>query len=379
MMKNELCERFGIEFPIFAFTHCRDVAAAVSRAGGLGVLGALAFSPEQLELELQWIDEHVDGKPYGVDIVMPMKTADRDAGLHDEADLPAKLRAMITPEHWAFVDELLAEHGAGEAPPEEDGDGSAVSQGVLGWTEATGAPLTDIALAHPIALLASALGPPTPEVIDRAHAQGVSIASLVGRVQQAERSVASGVDIIIAQGYEAGGHTGEVASMVLIPDVVDAISPVPVLAAGGIGTGRQMAAAMALGAQGVWTGSIWLTVAESDMSPDMQQRLLAATSTDTVRSRAYSGKPARQLRTAWTEAWDSPESPGTLPMPLQFILNSYATRRAQRAGAHELIGMPVGQIVSRMNQVRTAKQVVYDLVEGYLEASDRIAAMSQVE
>jgi NAD(P)H-dependent flavin oxidoreductase YrpB (nitropropane dioxygenase family) len=164
--------------------------------------------------------------------------------------------------------------------------------------------------------------------------------------------------------------------MVLVPDVVDAIAPVPVLAAGGIGTGRQMAAAMALGAQGVWTGSIWLTVAESDMSPDMQQRLLAATSTDTVRSRAYSGKPARQLRTAWTEAWDSPESPGTLPMPLQFILNSYATRRAARAGAQELIGMPVGQIVSRMNQVRTAKQVVYDLVEGYLEATERLDSMA---
>src|SRR5215218_1215041 len=217
MMKNELCEHFGIEFPIFAFTHCRDVAAAVSRAGGLGVLGALAFSPEQLELELQWIDEHVDGKPYGVDIVMPMKTADREAGLDDEASLPTKLREMIPAEHWAFVDELLAEHGAGDLLPEPEGDGSAVSQGVLGWTAATGAPLTDIALAHPISLLASALGPPTPEVIDRAHAQGVQVASLVGRVQQAERSVASGVDIIIAQGYEAGGHTGEVASMVLIP------------------------------------------------------------------------------------------------------------------------------------------------------------------
>jgi NAD(P)H-dependent flavin oxidoreductase YrpB (nitropropane dioxygenase family) len=378
-MKNELCEQFGIEFPIFAFTHCRDVAAAVSRAGGLGVLGALAFTPDQLELELQWIDEHVDGKPYGVDIVMPMKTADRDAGLSDAADLPQKLRDMISPEHWAFVDELLAEHGAGDLPEEVNEDGSAVSQGVLGWTEATGAPLTDIALAHPISLLASALGPPNPETIQRAHDQGVQVASLVGRVQQAERSVASGVDIIIAQGYEAGGHTGEVASMVLVPDVVDAISPKPVLAAGGIGTGRQMAAAMALGAQGVWTGSIWLTVAESDMSPDMQKRLLAATSTDTVRSKAYSGKPARQLRTAWTEAWESPASPGTLPMPLQFILNSYATRKAQRAGASELIGMPVGQIVSRMNQVRTAKQVVYELVEGYIEASERISAMTSVD
>ena len=178
-----------------------------------------------------------------------------------------------------------------------------------------------------------------PEVIDRAHAQGVQVAALVGRVPQAERDVQAGVDVIIAQGYEAGGHTGEVASMVLVPDVVDAIAPVPVLAAGGIGTGRQMAAAMALGAQGVWTGSIWLTVAESDTSAMIQQKLLAATSTDTVRSRAYTGKPARQLRTDWTDAWESDRSPGTLPMPLQFILNSYAMRRApasrsQRAPRH---------------------------------------------
>ena len=377
-MKNELCERFGIEFPIFAFTHCRDVAAAVSRAGGLGVLGALAYSPDQLELELQWIDEHVDGKPYGVDIVMPVKTADRDAGLDQESGLADKLRDMIDQEHWDYVDKILAEHGAGDLPPEEPtGDGSAVSQGVLGWTQATGAPLTDIALAHPIAMLASALGPPSPDVIDRAHAQGVQVAALVGRATQAERDVQAGVDIIIAQGYEAGGHTGEVASMVLIPDVVDAVSPVPVLAAGGIGTGRQMAAAMALGAQGVWTGSIWLTVAESDTSEMVQQKLLAATSTDTVRSRAYTGKPARQLRTPWTEAWDSPESPGTLPMPLQFILNSHAMRRAQRAGANELIGMPVGQIVSRMNNVRTAKQVVYDMVEEFIDASERVHTATQ--
>src|SRR6478735_4837000 len=212
-MQNRLCDMFGIEFPIFAFTHCRDVAAAVSRAGGLGVLGALAFPPDQLELELQWIDEHVDGKPYGVDIVMPVKTADREAGLDSESGLVDSLRGMIDQKHWDFVDEILAEHGAGDLPPDEAADdGTAVSQGVLGWTQATGAPLTDIALAHPIAMLASALGPPSPDVIDRAHAQGVQVAALVGRVAQAERDVQAGVDVIIAQGYEAGGHTGEVAS-----------------------------------------------------------------------------------------------------------------------------------------------------------------------
>jgi NAD(P)H-dependent flavin oxidoreductase YrpB (nitropropane dioxygenase family) len=378
-LNTDISEMFGIEFPIFAFTHCRDVAAAVSRAGGMGVLGALAFTPEQLEIELSWIDEHCGGKPYGVDVVMPVKTADRDAGLHDTRDLAQQLYGMIDQAHWDYVDKILADHGVPPVPePDQDAPselgGGLVGEGVLGWTEASGTPLIDVALGHDISLLASALGPPPKEAIDRAHAQGVKVAALIGRVEQAIRDVQQGVDIVIAQGYEAGGHTGEVASMVLVPDVVDAISPVPVLAAGGIGSGRQMAAAMALGAQGVWTGSIWLTVAEANTGEIAMEKLLRARSSDTVRSRALTGKPARQLRTAWTEAWEAPESPGTLPMPLQFILNSKAMRRIQRSGNKELTGMPVGQIVSRMNQVRPAKDVIFEMVEEYIETMTRLSS-----
>jgi NAD(P)H-dependent flavin oxidoreductase YrpB (nitropropane dioxygenase family) len=378
-MKTEICEALGIEFPIFAFTHCRDVAAAVSRAGGMGVLGALAFTPEQLEIELSWIDEHCGGKPYGVDVVMPVKTADRDAGLHDTRDLAKQLYGMIDEAHWDYVEKILSDHGVPPLPEDDDstqtrGGGGLVGEGVLGWTEASGTPLIEVALAHPIKLLASALGPPPKDAIDRAHAQGVKVAALIGRVEQALRDVQQGVDMIIAQGYEAGGHTGEVASMVLVPDVVDAVAPVPVLAAGGIGSGRQMAAAMALGAQGVWTGSIWLTTTEADTGEIALGKLLRAQSTDTVRSRALTGKPARQLRTAWTEAWEAPESPGTLPMPLQFILNTKAMRRVQRSGNKELTGMPVGQIVSRMNQVRPCKDVIYEMVEEYIETMAKLSS-----
>jgi NAD(P)H-dependent flavin oxidoreductase YrpB (nitropropane dioxygenase family) len=375
-VKSDICEMLGIEFPIFAFTHCRDVAAAVSKAGGMGVLGALAFSPEQLEIELSWIDEHCGGKPYGVDVVMPVKSADREAGLHDERQLAEQLRGMISQAHWDYVEKILAEHGVPPLPEEQNSEstGDPLSSGVLGWTEATGTPLIDVALAHPISLLASALGPPPKESIDRAHEQGVKVAALIGRVEQAVRDVQKGVDIIIAQGYEAGGHTGEVASMVLVPDVVDAVAPVPVLAAGGIATGRQMAAAMALGAQGVWTGSVWLTVTEANTSDIALDKLLGATSTDTVRSRALTGKPARQLRTAWTEAWEAPESPGTLPMPLQFILNNYAMRRIQRSGNRELTGMPVGQVVSRMNNVRPSKDVIFDMIEEYIDTMSRLTS-----
>ncbi len=373
-MKNRLAEMFGIEFPIFAFSNCRDVVAAVTNAGGMGVLGALAFSPEQLELELKWIDEHVNGKPYGVDVVMPVKTVDRDAGIDDVSDIGAKLREYIPQTHWDYVDKILADHGVDVSATSDEvlESGAGQGAGVLGWTAATGSPQIDIALAHPISLLASALGPPPKAAIDQAHEQGVKVAALIGRVEQAVRDVQQGVDMIIAQGYEAGGHTGEVSTMVLVPDVVDAIAPVPVLAAGGIGSGRQMAAAMALGADGVWTGSIWLTTIENDYGGVVTEKLLSATSTDTVRSRAFTGKPARQLRTAWTDAWEAADSPGTLPMPLQYILNAYAQRKMGANPPRELVGMPVGQIVSRMNSVRTSKQVVLEMINEYIDVTEQL-------
>ena len=373
-MNNQLTETFGIEYPIFAFSHCRDVVAAVTNAGGMGVLGALAFSPEQLELELAWIDEHVGGRPYGVDVVMPVKSVDREQGIDDTGDIGAKLRELIPQTHWDYVDKILADHGVDvSADTDVLESGAGMGAGVLGWTEATGAPQIEIALGHPIALLASALGPPPKAAIDQAHDQGVKVAALIGRVEQAVRDVQQGVDIIIAQGYEAGGHTGEVATMVLIPDVVDAVD-VPVLAAGGIGSGRQMAAAMALGADGVWTGSIWLTVTENTQGGIVTDKLLAATSTDTVRSRAFTGKPARQLRTGWTEAWEAPESPGPLPMPLQFILNAYANRKMGANPPRELVGMPVGQIVSRMNQLRSSKSVINEMVEEYVDITTKLVS-----
>jgi len=359
---------FGIDLPIFAFSHCRDVVAAVSRAGGMGVLGALAFSTDQLEIELNWIDEHVDGKPYGVDVVMPASYA--GAGNLDPAHMADQLADMIPEEHKQFITKVLDEY---HVPPLPD-DGETVV-GLLGWTHEGARPQVDIALAHPIKLLVNALGPPPKDIVDLAHSHDVKVAALVGSPQQAERQVNQGVDIIVAQGHEAGGHTGEIASMVLVPQVVDAVSPVPVLAAGGIGNGRQMAAAMALGAEGVWTGSIWLTVAESDMTPIVVDKLLHATSRDTVRSRCMTGKPARQLRTGWTDAWDRPDSHGTLPMPLQYMATAEAQRRIARSQNRDLVGMPVGQIVGAMDAVRPAKDVIFEMVSEFVDASERLGKL----
>jgi NAD(P)H-dependent flavin oxidoreductase YrpB (nitropropane dioxygenase family) len=367
-VRTPVCDQFGVEFPIFAFSHCRDVVAAVSRAGGFGVLGALAFTPEELEVELAWIDDHVEGKPYGVDLVMPANYIGKGGKQPDEAEL----RAMIPQEHWDFLESVLAEYDIPPLPADFHDRAKAAGLGVD--DQATRA--VDVALKHPTRLLVNALGPPPKEVVDKAHEHGVLVAALVGSKHHAEKQVAQGVDVIVAQGTEAGGHTGDVATMVLVPEVVDAVGPdVPVLAAGGIGTGRQMTAALALGAQGAWTGSIWLSVAEADTPQQSLENILAADSRGTVRSRSMTGKPARQLRTAWTEAWERDDAPKTLPMPLQGILWGEMARRVTRAHNRELSGFPVGQIVGRMNKVRPTQEVMFELVEEWIATTERMAAM----
>ena len=370
-MHTEICDTFGIEFPIFAFSHCRDVVAAVSRAGGFGVLGAVGFPPEQLEIECNWIDEHVGDKPYGVDIVIPGKY--EGMGEIDPAKLEAQLRALIPEQHRAFAANLLREHGVPEMPAEDR------HHELLGWTAATAAPQVQVALAHSrVALIANALGTPPEDVIAEVHAKGRRVAALCGSPRQALKHKEAGVDIVIAQGTEGGGHTGEIGSLVLWPQVIDAVSPLPVLAAGGVGSGRQIAAALAMGAQGVWTGSIWLTVEEAEAPPAQKESYFRATSRDTVRSRSFTGKPCRMLKNEWTEAWEKPGNPEPLGMPLQGMVSMDAVQRTHRYAdvAQPVAFNPVGQVVGMMNQTESVRAVVYRLVEEYLEASERLQRLT---
>jgi NAD(P)H-dependent flavin oxidoreductase YrpB (nitropropane dioxygenase family) len=367
-MRTPLYERLGLEFPIFAFSHCRDVVAAVSKAGGFGVLGAVGFKPGQLAVELDWIDEHVGDKGYGVDIVIPGKYEGMDE--LDPQKLEEQLVAAIPEQHRRFAESLLDSHGVPRLP-----EGEGMGSGLLGWTAATATPQVDVALQHgKVKLIANALGTPPPDIVGRIHDSGRLVVALCGSAKQARAHREAGIDVIVAQGTEGGGHTGEIGSVVLWPEVIDAVAPTPVLAAGGIGTGRQIAAALAMGAQGVWTGSIWLTVAEADAPPAQRESFLRATSRDTVRSRSFTGKPCRMLRNDWTEAWDSPQSPGTLGMPLQFMVTADAVARGHRyAESAQAVGFnPVGQIVGRMNEVRPVRDVMYGLVEEYLEAVERL-------
>ncbi|MEL6892736.1 MAG: nitronate monooxygenase family protein [Actinomycetota bacterium] len=376
-MKTAVTDLFGIEFPILAFSHCRDVVAAVSKAGGMGVLGAVAHTPEQLEIDLAWIEAEIGDRPYGVDLIVPAKYAGDEDGGYSLDDI----RQLIPDTHREFVNDILDRYDVPELPADDDGatpTAVAGNDGNAPFSANNAMPQLDIALAHSPVLVVNALGPPPQFMIDRVKEEGRLVGALAGRPQHAERHQAAGVDVIIAQGSEAGGHTGEIGTMVLIPEIVDAVD-IPVLGAGGIGRGRQMAAAMALGAAGIWCGSVWLTTDEAETHPVVKQKFLAASSADTIRSRSLTGKHARMLKSAWTEEWERADTPDPLGMPLQPILTNQAQKRIARAaytegsGAAELSNYFVGQIVGDMNQPKSAGQVVIDMVEEFIDATESLA------
>ena len=373
-MKSPICEMLDIEFPLVAFSHCRDVVVAVSKAGGCGVLGAVGMSPGQLEKELKWIDEHIDGKPYGVDVLIPNKMVGKDEKFN-----PDKLAKMIPQEYADFRTDVLENHGI-EAPElrEIDTAGSGFAEN----TQSDGAKaLLDVAFNHPIKIIANALGVPPDWMIEMGKKNNCKVAALLGTAQHAINQVKAGVDILVVSGTEAGGHCGSVSTMVLIPEVHEAIQPygdVPILAAGGIVTGKQMAAAMAMGASGAWCGSVWLTTIESEVEPIIKEKMVAANSSQTVRSRSRTGKHSRQLVTPWTEAWESESAPEPLPMPLQPMVAEPALQKVNKlaAGGHEgakdLATYWVGQGVGLMNQSISASDVVQEFKEDFINAYERL-------
>src|SRR5580692_6520412 len=373
-MKSPVCEMLGIEFPLLAFSHCRDVVAAVSRAGGFGVLGATTHSPETIEQELKWIDDHVDGKPYGLDVLIPENIS--TAG---ETDVTwQSLERRIPSEHRAFTRDLLKKYGVELAITSVPADTPQPFDTMRALE------VLEASFRHPVRLIANALGVPPKAMIEMGRKHGVPVAALVGAKEHALRQVAAGVDILVVQGTEAGGHCGEVSTMVLVPEVIKAIKPirdVPVLAAGGIMTGRQMAACMAMGAAGAWTGSVWLATVESETSEIFREKMIAASSRDAIRSKGRTGKPARQLRSVWTDAWDRGPGPGALPMPLQSIISRDAFNSIDRAAAsgsakaRDLVSYFVGQGVGLIDSVKSAGAVVQEFKEDFVEAIEHMNAL----
>ena len=370
-MQSPICAMLGIEFPLLAFSHCRDVVVAVSKAGGMGVFGAASLPPERLEEELAWIDAHIGGKPYGVDLIVPNSFAGKG---ESRSALPP-----IPDEHKAFVAGLLEKHGVDDGNLALPAVGGGLGENM---TDDGAAALLEVAFRHPIGLIANALGVPPPLMLELGKRHNVPVAALVGTRDHALAQVRAGVDILVVAGGEAGGHCGEVATMVLVPEVAAAVEAVgattPILAAGGIVTGRQMAAAMAMGAHGAWTGSVWLTTAEAETNPVVKEKMLAASSRDTVRSKSRTGKPSRQLRSPWTDAWEAEGAPKPLPMPLQSLVSEPALRKVDKLseGGHEgakmLATYWVGQGVGLMNEAMGAGQVVQEFKADWIAACERL-------
>ncbi|ALJ21721.1 NAD(P)H-dependent flavin oxidoreductase [Microbacterium sp. No. 7] len=368
-MRTAFTELVGVEHPLVAFERSPGVVVEASKAGAFGVLAATAYTPTELDAQLTWIEEQLDGRPYGVDLLVPEQKV-----VADRERLVESLRAQIPQQHIDFVESLMQKY-----------DVPALPEGATTYDpaniDASVVPrLLEVCFRHDIALIANALGTPPAEMIAGARAKGVPVASLVGKPQHAERQLAAGVDVLIAQGYEAGGHTGDIATMVLTPEILDLAGDTPVLTAGGIGSGRQLAAALTLGAAGGWAGSVWLSTVEDVAVQAIKDKLLAATSSDTERNRTRTGKPARQLVSAWHREWAAAGLPA-LPMPLQPMLTIDAWSRIDAAseqgheGALELESFFVGQIVGGFRGIRTTRQVVADIVS---ECEERLRAAGRL-
>jgi NAD(P)H-dependent flavin oxidoreductase YrpB (nitropropane dioxygenase family) len=365
-MKNLMCQMFGIEVPIFAFSHCRDVVVEVSKAGGLGVLGMARMSAERVHEELNWIDNHIGGKPYGVDILNP-------ASYEDTGDRKFDPERLLPQAQRDFVQKMLDDAGIQRLPVADAEQITKAMVNEFTFTPEESARMIDIAIQHPIKLIVNALGSPSRALVERAHARGIKVAAMAGTTKHAIRHKEVGCDFVIAVGTEAGGHTGSTTSMVLWPRVVDAVAPMPVLGAGGIGRGRQVAAALALGCEGVWCGSIWLKTVESEVTPEIKQKMFDARSEDAVLTRSVTGKPCRTLRSHFTDAWEKSDAPETLPAPLQALLWwGQGRTRVERVRAKDFLTYPVGQIVGDMTSETSVREVVHDMLLELLESKERL-------
>jgi len=371
-MRTKICDMLGIDVPIFAFSHCRDVVVEAGKSGGLGVLGAATFSPRQLETELKWIDEHLDGRPYGIDIIMPNNT--KLSGDLSTVDFDK----VLPKEHRDFVEQILERQHVPPLPEDEIAQIVREQLDAMKVTREGAEELMEVALGHAsVKLVVNAMGIPPKQSVERLHKAGILVASLVGTVDHAINQVAAGIDVIIAVGTEAGGHAGGISTMVLVPRVVDAVTPVPVLAAGGIGRGRQVVAGLALGAQGVWCGTIWLGTAQSDLTPGEKDIIFAADESDAVVRRVYSGKTCRVIRNDFTEAWEQPGAPEPLPYPLQPLLTIEALARIDRSNRADLAFLPAGQVVADVRQPTSVRQIYYDMLSEFSETVESLRKLTE--
>jgi NAD(P)H-dependent flavin oxidoreductase YrpB (nitropropane dioxygenase family) len=343
----------GIEYPIIAFTHCKDVAVAVINSGGFAVLGEAMHTRDEIAADIGWIRDRVEGRPFGIDLVLPASAP--PAGGLDE------LVAKIPESHRKFAQQIKEKYQV----PDPKGPIALHQWGGLNQEMARAQ--LDVLLEERVPVICSGLGNPA-FLLEAAHERGIVVFGLVGKTRQARREVEAGVDVIIAQGYDAAGHTGAMGTFSIVPEVVSIAGDTPIVAAGGVTTGRHLAAALCLGAAGVWTGTLWLASRESDVDMIVKEKLLAATADDTSYSRCISGMTMRTLKCPWTEEWSRPEAPPVLSAPYQMLLSSDYIQGANDYRREDLMTEAAGQGVGFVTTMKPARQIVFDMVEEALIA-----------
>jgi NAD(P)H-dependent flavin oxidoreductase YrpB (nitropropane dioxygenase family) len=357
--RTALCDRLGIDVPVFAFSHSLEVTAAVSRAGGYGVFGTTHDEPDQIREHARALTELCEGRPFGLDLLLPALAVETDDRVEAEAAIPQP--------HKEFVQKLREKHNV-----------PAATQGHLFTRHVRSKELFDAqaeaVLASRANLFAMAVGTP-PELVARAKAAGQVTLSLIGSPRHVPRTLSAGVDLIVAQGYDAGAHTGTVGTMSLVPQVVQLAAGVPVIAAGGIATGGQLAAALAMGAQGVWTGTIWLASKEHALDPFLTEQILHAGSEDTVITRSWSGKTLRMVRSGWSDEWAAPGAPAPLKMPYQQVLVGELNAAVHEHRVKSLMWTAAGQSVAYLTEVRTVEEIMQQLIEDTEQALATVAAL----
>jgi len=360
-LHTPLCDKLGVEYPVVAFTHCKDVAVAVINAGGFAVLGEALHTPDQIAADIKWIRERIGGKPFGIDLVLPSSVP--------EEKTVDELLAMIPPEQREFEQMIKRKYDVPDpkVAPDIHHWGGLDQKRALDQLE--------VIFDERVPVFASGLGSPA-FLLKRAHELGMQVWGLVGKPRQAKKQLAAGTDVIIAQGYDAAGHTGNIGTFSIVPQVVDAArgTGVPVIAAGGVTTGRHLAAALALGADGVWTGSLWLASRESDVNLPLKERLIEAETDDTVYSNCISGYTMRTTRSPWHNEWSSDAAPDVLKPPLQMILSSNYIQGSLDYQRKDLMTEAAGQGIHYVTEMKPARQILSDIVEEALDVFDRFAA-----
>ncbi|RMD81567.1 MAG: nitronate monooxygenase [Candidatus Dadabacteria bacterium] len=359
-LHTKLCDSLGIEYPIVAFTHCKDVAAAVINAGGFAVIGETQHRPEEIEADIKWIREKVGDKPFGIDLVFPASVP--PSGTIEE------LLAQVPKPQREFVEDMKRRYNI--PPPKNPPE-----LFELGWmTLDVPRKQLEVALEERVPVIASALGNPA-FLIDAAHERGMQVWGLVGKVRQAKRELEVGVDAIVATGYDAGGHTGKIGTFSIVPQIVSIAGDTPVLAAGGVTTGRHLAAALALGASGVWCGTMWLVSRESDRDMIIKEKLLNATAEDTVWSNCISGFTMRTLNSKWHEEWARPDAPPPAPAPYQLLLFAEVKQSAIDHQIESFMTEASGQGVDFVSEMKPARQMVFDMVAEALQVFEELTGV----